>query len=157
RHGLAAQSQGLARSLAPRKPIIFGYSTAMKRIAVATTLALVVAPPAIAAPASSANTTHCTFAAGITEVARYADVPAPIREMIGPMAERGGAWQPTDSVTPTAPMLFRRLLRAGHRGDVWFVWYERGGIAYWWQAGVFRMEAGKARTLADVSFPVAWT
>ena len=34
------------------------------------------------------------------------------------------------------------MIRAGHRGDVWFVWYEHGGIAYFWQAVVARVTSG---------------
>jgi hypothetical protein len=52
-----------------------------------------------------------------------------IASNIGPMADRGAPFNATDVIAdkklPTA-----RFLRAGRVNDYWFIWYERGGIAF---------------------------
>lgn len=61
----------------------------------------------------------------------------PNREIIAP---RGGAFNATDVITKPAPG--RRFIRGGHAGDVWFFWYEHGGIAYSKNIAVFELPAG---------------
>jgi len=67
-------------------------------------------------------------------------LPAEIRKYLtdkfGPMAERGGDFNPTDVIMKPAPS--RRFIRAGKTDGLWFVWYEQGGIAYWKQIVVFK-------------------
>lgn len=88
----------------------------------------------------------------------YAQTPASIRTTIGLMSERGGEFQVTDAIIAGQANPGRRVIRAGRRGNDWFVWYEAGGVSYSWHAAVFRIEPGaaKPRTLANVLIPVAW-
>jgi hypothetical protein len=44
------------------------------------------------------------------------------------MAERDQYFNATDVMLKNAPM--HRFIRAGREDDRWFVWFERGGIAY---------------------------
>ena len=55
-------------------------------------------------------------------------VKAYIAGSIGQMADRGEFFNVTDAVEKPAPSA--RFIRAGRVGDYWFLWYERGGIAY---------------------------
>jgi hypothetical protein len=77
--------------------------------------------------------------------------------MIGDVAEPGAAWEATDVIDSSHPLPSMRLLRAGHRGNDWFVWWERGGIAHTWQAAAFRLEPdGRPRALGSANIPIAW-
>jgi hypothetical protein len=92
----------------------------------------------IAAPAAATPDINCPLVTPVTEVPSVAQLPAPLKTLIGPMADIGAPFNSTDAVDdPSLP--FRRLIRAGHRGDDWFVWYEHGGITYFWQAVVARV------------------
>ena len=78
------------------------------------------------------------------------DIPLALRQLIGPIAEVGAPFNSTDAILdPTLPG--RRMIRAGHVEDDWFVWYEHGGIAYFWQAVVARVpsDGGPATALAN--------
>ncbi len=66
-------------------------------------------------------------------------LPAAVRAAVGPMADRGEDFNPTDVIIKPAPG--RRFIRAGETGGRWFVWYEQGGIAYWKQ--ILILDGGK--------------
>jgi len=74
-----------------------------------------------------------------------------LRHLVSPIADIGSPFNSTDAVTdPSLP--FRRLIRAGHLGDDWFVWYEHGGIVYFWEAVIARVpgDGAEVTTLANV-------
>jgi hypothetical protein len=108
------------------------------------TVSMVVPPPARAVP-----DTTCELKTDVVEVTHLAQLPPALTALIGPIAEIGSPFNSTDAVRdPSLP--FRRLIRAGHRGSDWFVWYEHGGIGYFWQAVVVRVgNDGSANTLAN--------
>jgi hypothetical protein len=109
----------------------------------------------VAAPAGAVPDTKCRLATPVTEVSGLAQVPAALTKLVGPIADIGAPFNSTDDVDdPSLP--FRRLIRAGHRDDDWFLWYEHGGIGYYWQAVVAHVGAGgsvtpvaNAGTIAD--------
>ena len=107
-------------------------------------LALMTATPAKAVP-----NTQCTLATAVQEVHSLSELPPELVKLLPPIADIGAPFNQTDSVDdPTLP--FRRLIRAGHRGTDWFVWYEHGGIGYSWQAAVVRVvPGGETKTLAN--------
>ena len=103
-----------------------------------------------ASPASAVPNTDCTLTAPVAEVSSVTQLPAALRNLISPIADVGAPFNSTDAVTdPSLP--FKRMIRAGHVGDDWFVWYEHGGITYFWQAVVARVSGGGAEvtTLAN--------
>ena len=55
-------------------------------------------------------------------------VKAYVSGAIGRMADRDEAFNSTDVIEKPAPAT--RFIRAGRIGEYWFLWYERGGIAY---------------------------
>ncbi len=113
-------------------------------LAVGVALAVVRSTPAQALP-----NTQCTLATPVQEVHSLSQLPQELLNLLPPIADIGATFNKTDSVDdPTLP--FRRLIRAGHRGTDWFVWYEHGGIGYFWQAVVVRVVPGAAtKTLAN--------
>lgn len=112
-------------------------------------VAAVTASMLFAAPAHAAPDTACQLATSVAEVTRLAQLPPELKALVAPIAEIGAPFNSTDAVLdPSLP--FRRLVRAGHRGDDWFVWYEHGGIGYFWQAVVARVgDDGSVSTLAN--------
>jgi len=105
-------------------------------LAVAVALAL-----ETAAPASALPNTNCTLTTPVQEVRSVSELPPELLKLLPPIADIGAPFNATDSVSdPTLP--FRRLIRAGHRDADWFVWYEHGGIGYFWQAVVARVVSG---------------
>lgn len=89
----------------------------------------------IAAPAGAAPDTNCQLVTPVTDVSSMTQLPAPLKTLIGPMADIGAPFNSTDDVDdPSLP--FRRLIRGGHRDKDWFLWYEHGGITYFWQVVV---------------------
>ena len=89
----------------------------------------------LAAPAGAVPDTNCRLLTPVTDVSSLAQLPAALKKLVGPIAEIGAPFNSTDAVDdPSLP--FRRLIRAGHRDNDWFVWYEHGGITYFWQAVV---------------------
>ncbi|KAA1250652.1 hypothetical protein F0Q45_08655 [Mycobacterium simiae] len=76
-------------------------------------------------------------------------LPPQLLRLLPPIADIGAPFNKTDAATdPSLP--FRRLIRAGFRGSDWFVWYEHGGIAYFWQAVLVRVVPGaETKTLAN--------
>jgi hypothetical protein len=61
------------------------------------------------------------------------------------MAPHGGDFNATDVITKPAPG--RRFIRGGHTGNVWFFWFEHGGIAYSRNIAVFELPVGGAPKL----------
>lgn len=104
---------------------------------------------AMASPAAAVPNTHCTLSTPVQEVQHLSELPAELRGLLPPIADIGAPFNNTDAVNdPNLP--FRRLIRAGSRGSDWFVWYEHGGIGYFWQAVVARVApGGQATVLAD--------
>ena len=102
----------------------------------AVALALVTAPPAEAMP-----NTQCTLTTPVREVHICLKCRRSLSSFLPPIADIGAPFNATDSVNdPTLP--FRRLIRAGNRDADWFVWYEHGGVGYFWQAVVARVVPG---------------
>lgn len=113
------------------------------RVALAAGLALAVVT---ATPANAMPNTQCTLATPVTEVHSLSQLPPELVKLLPPIADIGAPFNKTDSVDdPTLP--FRRLIRAGNRGADWFVWYEHGGVGYFWQAVVARVLPGNAPTV----------
>lgn len=92
------------------------------------------------------NDLACKFRHDVREVDSFGAMPSAIQDYLKPkfdfddphtggIAPRDGKWNATDVVMTDAP--FRRFIRAGHAGDKWFLWYERGGIAYFKVLAVF--------------------
>jgi len=104
---------------------------------------------AAAIPAGAVPNPKCTLSTAVQEVQHVSELPAELRGLLPPIADIGAPFNSTDAVNdPNLP--FRRLIRAGHRGSDWFVWYEHGGIGYFWQAVVARVTPGGSPTvLAD--------
>jgi hypothetical protein len=120
----------------------------MKTLALGTVV--VAATFATAIPANATPNTRCELVTPVQEVSSVSQLPSAPRNLVGPIADVGAPFNNTDSVTdPSLP--FRRMIRAGHRSGDWFVWYEHGGIAYFWQAVVARVSGGGAdvTTLAN--------
>jgi hypothetical protein len=89
----------------------------------------------IAAPAGAMPDTNCRLVTPVTDVSSVTELPAALKKLIGPIADIGAPFNSTDDVDdPSLP--FRRLIRGGHRDKDWFLWYEHGGISYFWQAVV---------------------
>lgn len=103
----------------------------------------------LAAPAAAMPQTDCRLVTPVTEVAGLAQIPAALSKMVGPIADIGAPFNSTDDVDDPA-LPFRRLIRAGHRADDWFLWYEHGGITYFWQVVVAHVGAdGAVTTVAN--------
>ncbi|WP_240430656.1 hypothetical protein [Mycobacterium shigaense] len=99
-----------------------------------------------AIPASAAPNTRCALTTSVQEVRSKSQLPPELLKLLPPIADVGQPFNSTDSVSdPNAP--FRRLIRAGHRGADWFIWYEHGGAGYSWQAVVARVALGSAPTV----------
>jgi hypothetical protein len=96
---------------------------------------------ASAAPAAANPNTQCALTTPVQEVQRISQVPQELVKLLPPMADIGAPFNSTDSIgDPNAP--FRGLIRAGHHGNDWFIWYEHGGVGYSWQAVIARVEPG---------------
>lgn len=114
--------------------------------AIAVMASLTIPPAAQAIPNS-----NCPLSTPVAEVSSLADVPAALRELLPPIADIGAPFNSTDAVLD-ASLPFRRLIRAGHSGQDWFLWYEHGGITYFWQAVVARLagQGGPVTVLANI-------
>ncbi|BBA88942.1 hypothetical protein [Mycobacterium pseudoshottsii] len=99
-------------------------------------LSLLTAPAVKAVP-----NTQCTLTTSVQEVHSMRELPPALLQMLPPIADVGEPFNSTDSVEDPA-LPFRRLIRAGHRDVDWFVWYEHGGLGYFWQAVVAHVESG---------------
>lgn len=121
----------------------------------ATWLPIGVALSCATVPAAAIPNTKCALATPVQEVQHLSQLPPELVRLLPPMADIGAPFNSGDSVRdPTLP--FRRLIRAGGRGSDWFVWYERGGVGYSWQAVIARVPPGaqpqvlaNAGTLSD--------
>ena len=103
---------------------------------------------AVASPVRAVPNTGCTLNTPVQDVASVTQLPAALAGSLPPIADISAPFNSTDSVLdPSLP--FRRLIRAGHRGDDWFLWYEHGGLTYYWQVVVARVDGGHVTTLAD--------
>ncbi|MDY6997694.1 MAG: hypothetical protein SW019_13920 [Actinomycetota bacterium] len=91
-----------------------------------------------AAPGRAIPDTGCALTTHVQEVAGLTELPPALRSALPPMAERGASFNAGDAVTD-ADLPSRRLIRAGHLGDRWFVWYEHGGEGYFWHVVVARV------------------
>jgi hypothetical protein len=108
----------------------------------------VAAAIALASPAATVPDADCTLSTPVQGVASVTQLPAALDGTLPPIADIGSPFNSTDSVLdPSLP--FRRLIRAGHHGDDWFVWYEHGGLAYYWQVVVARVDGDRVTTLAN--------
>lgn len=98
---------------------------------------------AMADTSSAVPNTKCTLTTPVQEVQSVSQLPPELVNLLPPIADIGAPFNATDSVhDPNLP--FRRLIRGGSRGSDWFVWYEHGGIGYFWQAVVARLLPGTA-------------
>jgi hypothetical protein len=102
---------------------------------------------------------QCRFRHKISEIDRLEAMPAPILGFLRAhlsdgagtplMAARGEEFDATDTVSESDHHSARRFIRAGQAGNLWFVWYEHGGLAYQKQIIVFAIAKGaKARVVA---------
>ena len=128
----------------------------MRRLAAPIAVALLTASCAVAGetvPATPAEVT-CKLRHAMSEVNSLDEMPAPIvmfvRSKTGGMAGRGEFFNVTDSVSRPAP--FHRFIRAGHAGDMWLLWYERGGIAYGKDLAVLALNWGSVRLVAHIEY-----
>ena len=106
----------------------------------------------------------CRFRHPVQEVASFDALPAPVRAFLtkrmadGPhdryiIAARGADFQNSDVIDPQTPPLWRRFIRAGHVGPVWFLWYEHTGITYVRMATFVRLDLSRqAQLLAHVVY-----
>jgi hypothetical protein len=118
-----------------------GARTSATLLAFGTAAALATAIPANAAP-----NIKCTLTTPVQEARSLSELPAELRTLLPPIADVGAPFNATDAVNdPNLP--FRRLIRAGNRGSDWFVWYEHGGVGYFWQAVVARVTPGGQPTV----------
>ena len=82
---------------------------------------------------------HHVTASDLNSLKKLPDsVKAYISSAIGPMADRGEFFNSTDVIAKPAPGA--RFIRAGRVGNYWFIWYERGGIAYSKHIVLLRMD-----------------
>jgi hypothetical protein len=82
---------------------------------------------------SSHNLPPCAFDGGAVLVERKGDLPTEasleierLFAPIGGIAEAGTFFESSDAATTDAPSA--RFIRAYHIGDVWIIWFERGGV-----------------------------
>jgi hypothetical protein len=69
------------------------------------------------------------------------------------LAEPGEPYQATDVVAPGGPGLARRLVFAGFSKSLFYVYYERGGIAHTHHVFVYCHHEGRKRMLAVIGAP----
>jgi hypothetical protein len=89
-------------------------------------------------------------------IATVAALPEPVRAELArlmkqtslSMADPGQPFQHTDVIAPGARLPGRRLVFAGHAGDLAVVHYEAGGFAHTYSLVVFRVADGRAESVA---------
>jgi hypothetical protein len=93
---------------------------------------------------------------------RVADVPPEVlgafRETIAPhdpplLAEPGEPFQATDDVDPKSPKLARRMIFAGFSKSLFYVYYERGGVAHTYHVFVYCHHDSRKRLLSVIDAP----
>src|SRR5262249_46052528 len=82
----------------------------------------------------------CSLVTPVDDVERVSELPAKVVALLAPVADVGEPFNSGDDIELN--LAERRLIRAGHRGDDWFVWYEHGGFAPFWQAVMIRVAPG---------------
>lgn len=114
---------------------------------VATAAAILVASAVVAStPAQAVPNTKCTLTTPVQDVRSTSQLPAELLKSLPRIAEIGAPFNATDAVDdPSLP--FRRLVRAGSHGNDWFLWYEHGGVGYFWQVVVARVMPGEEATV----------
>lgn len=118
----------------------------MRRVLTGCLVAGVALAVVTAIPANAVPNTQCTLSTPVREVHSISELPPTLLRLLPPIADVGAPFNNTDSVNdPTLP--FRRLIRAGNRDTDWFVWYEHGGVGYFWQAVVAHVVPGGAPTV----------
>jgi hypothetical protein len=131
----------------------------MKQVTVFAPIAALLAGCATTAGNTDSTDDLCTFRHPVQEIAYFEQGPPTIKNFLkvkfefhdprtGGLAPRGGEWNATDVVLKDAP--FRRFMRAGRAGNKWFLWWERGGLAYFRQVVVLD---ARASVLARASLP----
>ena len=68
--------------------------------------------------------------------------PYDLNQLIAP---RDGDWQATDVIMPGPTLPGRRFIQGGRVGDIWYVWYQTGGIAVMYHAAVFELPPAAER------------
>jgi hypothetical protein len=69
------------------------------------------------------------------------------------IAARGADFQNSDFIDRQKPLLWRRFIRAGYVGPVWFLWYEHTGITYVRMATFVRFDPSRqVQLLAHVVY-----
>lgn len=135
----------------------------MRVLAATLAVALVAAATPTLADDVSADLA-CKFHHAVSDVNSFEALPPAIvwfvREKMGAgavpnselIAPRGGDFNATDVITnPKAPS--RRFIRAGRAGDVWFLLYEHGGIAYSKNIAVLEMPTNRLpKLVAHISY-----
>lgn len=98
----------------------------------------------------------CKFRHATVEIDALDKMPKPVADFIRSetdgMAPRGDFFNSTDVIVASAPG--RRFIRAGHAGDRWFLFYERGGIVYSKNIAVLSLAPGQTnpRLLAHLGY-----
>ena len=93
---------------------------------------------------------------------RVADLPkevlAAFHDTIAPhdpplLAEPGEPFQATDDVAPDGPKLARRMIFAGFSKSLFYVYYERGGIAHTYHVFAYCHHEGREKLFAVLKPP----
>lgn len=107
----------------------------------------------------------CAFASHAKEVSSLAELPEQVRTEItrlfkggGGIADSGGEFNSTDVIEDKA-VPHNRFLRAYLTNDVWFVWWEAGGIVHtlYTLALTRRREEGQASAIFRVAPGIGFT
>lgn len=85
-----------------------------------------------------------------TIIATKRELPALIATAIGELAERGAAFQVSDSLKQRPHPPFARFVSAAARGCDLTLHYEHGGIVHTWMSMYFRFERGRWTMLSRV-------
>jgi hypothetical protein len=83
----------------------------------------------------------CTFTHTVRAIDSLVLLPTAIREALGAISDKGGPFNSTDVVIPGQPP-FRRFIRAGQVGELYFIWYEQGGRGYSPYIALYHMRPG---------------
>jgi hypothetical protein len=131
--------------------------------ALAAAAVAVGAPPAAAGGACSNDFVLGELREGrFGRIDRVADVPPEVldafRATIAPhdppvLAEPGAPFQATDEVDPEGPKLARRMIFAGFSRSLFYVYYERGGVAQTRHVFVYCHHDGRKRLLSVLGAP----
>jgi hypothetical protein len=98
-------------------------------------------------PAQAKGPATCTVR-GAWTFPRKADLPRGVAAALGfAMAERGGAWNPTDVIDSHRPLPSARFIAARQRACTLAIDYEQGGIAHFRATAILEWN-GRAWVLA---------